>query len=215
MYQQSVSNGLASGFDGFRFDLMGILDITTMKQIARELKAIHQTSTFTEKVGRCLLVLIVTFWLISSTLNNYNYGFFANRASDTIKQTIVKGRSWTKSLRNQLTENIPWRPMSLTGESAFPISAYSHRAINYKDAMTMQRCLIILIFKVPNIGLRPRLAANSRLALHRSQRKGVPFLHGGRNFIEPRSVDNTYNLPDDVQQARLATLTSSLHYTGH
>ena len=59
------------GFDGFRFDLMGILDITTMKQIAQELKAIHPNIYLTEKVGRCLPVLIVTFWLISSTLNNY------------------------------------------------------------------------------------------------------------------------------------------------
>jgi pullulanase, type I len=208
--QQSVQQWVSLyGFDGFRFDLMGILDITTMKQIAQELKAIHPN-----------IYLYGEGWQMPTGLDSdllahqFNaeqlpeYGFFSDHFRDTIKQTIVQGSRLDKELATSWLENVLTANVGLTGEPHF---LAPHQAINYVECHDNATVFDYFDIQNPNISLRQRLA-NSRLALHIVLlAQGVPFLHSGQEFYRTKNlIDNTYNLPDDVNKL---DWLRSLHYT--
>ena len=77
------------GFDGFRFDLMGILDIQTMTEIAEELREIYPN-----------VYLYGEGWKMDTGLSEdqlahqYNskrlpdFGFFSDNFRDTVKRTL-------------------------------------------------------------------------------------------------------------------------------
>ena len=94
------------GFDGFRFDLMGILDIQTMNELAEELKASYPN-----------IYLYGEGWKMATGLDSEllahqykaaeltDYGFFSDNFRDTIKETILNkqrltGSEWTSSMAN-------------------------------------------------------------------------------------------------------------------
>ena len=198
--QQSVQQWISLyGFDGFRFDLMGILDITTMKQIAQELKAIHPN-----------IYLYGEGWQMPTGLDSdllahqFNaeqlpeYGFFSDHFRDTIKQTIVQGSRLDKEHATSWLENVLTANVGLTGEQHF---LAPHQAINYVECHDNATVFDYFDIQNPNISLRQRLA-NSRLALHIVLlAQGVPFLHSGQEFYRTKNlIDNTYNLPDDVNK---------------
>lgn len=208
--QQSVQQWVSLyGFDGFRFDLMGILDITTMKQIAQELKAIHPN-----------IYLYGEGWQMPTGLDSdllahqFNaeqlpeYGFFSDHFRDTIKQTIVQGSRLDKEHATSWLENVLTANVGLTGEPHF---LAPHQAINYVECHDNATVFDYFDIQNPNISLRQRLA-NSRLALHIVLlAQGVPFLHSGQEFYRTKNlIDNTYNLPDDVNKL---DWLRSLHYT--
>ena len=208
--QQSVQQWVSLyGFDGFRFDLMGILDITTMTQIAQELKAIHPN-----------IYLYGEGWQMPTGLDSdllahqFNaeqlpaYGFFSDHFRDTIKQTIVQGSRLDKEHATSWLENVLTANVGLTGEPHF---LAPHQAINYVECHDNATVFDYFDIQNPNISLRQRLA-NSRLALHivlLSQ--GVPFLHSGQEFYRTKNlIDNTYNLPDEINKL---DWLRSLHYS--
>ena len=208
--QQSVQQWVSLyGFDGFRFDLMGILDITTMKQIAQELKAIHPN-----------IYLYGEGWQMPTGLDSdllahqFNaeqlpeYGFFSDHFRDTIKQTIVQGNRLDKEHTTSWLENVLTANVGLTGEPHF---LAPHQAINYVECHDNATVFDYFDIQNPNISLRQRLA-NSRLALHIVLlAQGVPFLHSGQEFYRTKNlIDNTYNLPDDVNKL---DWLRSLHYS--
>ena len=208
--QQSVQQWVSLyGFDGFRFDLMGILDITTMKQIAQELKAIHPN-----------IYLYGEGWQMPTGLDSdllahqFNaeqlpeYGFFSDHFRDTIKQTIVQGSRLDKEHATSWLENVLTANVGLTGEPHF---LAPHQAINYVECHDNATVFDYFDIQNPNISLRQRLA-NSRLALHIVLlAQGVPFLHSGQEFYRTKNlIDNTYNLPDDINKL---DWLRSLHYT--
>ena len=208
--QQSVQQWVSLyGFDGFRFDLMGILDITTMKQIAQELKAIYPN-----------IYLYGEGWQMPTGLDSdllahqFNaeqlaeYGFFSDHFRDTIKQTIAQGSRLDKEHATSWLENVLTANVGLTEEPHF---LAPHQAINYVECHDNATVFDYFDIQNPNISLRQRLA-NSRLALHIVLlAQGVPFLHSGQEFYRTKNlIDNTYNLPDDVNKL---DWLRSLHYT--
>ena len=208
--QQSVQQWVSLyGFDGFRFDLMGILDIATMKQIAQELKTIYPN-----------IYLYGEGWQMPTGLDSdllahqFNaeqlaeYGFFSDHFRDTIKQTIVQGSRLDKEHATSWLENVLTANVGLTGEPHF---LAPHQAINYVECHDNATVFDYFDIQNPNISLRQRLA-NSRLALHIVLlAQGVPFLHSGQEFYRTKNlIDNTYNLPDDVNKL---DWLRSLHYT--
>ena len=208
--QQSVQQWVSLyGFDGFRFDLMGILDITTMKQIAEELKAIHPN-----------IYLYGEGWQMPTGLGSnllahqFNaeqlpeYGFFSDHFRDTIKQTIVQGSRLDKEHATSWLENVLTANVGLTGEPHF---LAPHQAINYVECHDNATVFDYFDIQNPNISLRQRLA-NSRLALHIVLlAQGVPFLHSGQEFYRTKNlIDNTYNLPDEINKL---DWLRSLHYS--
>lgn len=196
------------GFDGFRFDLMGILDTKTMNQIAHELKAIYSN-----------IYLYGEGWQMNTGLDNqllahqYNaeqltdYGFFSDNFRDTIKQTIAQANRIENQYTPNLLENILTANIGLIGSPHF---LKPQQAINYVECHDNATAFDYFDITNPEITLKERIA-NSRLALHLVLlAQGVPFIHSGQEFYRTKGlVDNSYNLPDKINKL---DWMRSLHY---
>lgn len=196
------------GFDGFRFDLMGLLDLETMTEIADELKALYPN-----------VYLYGEGWQMATGLDSqllahqFNaaqlpaYGFFSDHFRDTIKRTIAQGRRLDSSEEASRMENVLTANVGLAGPGHFTAP---HQAIQYVECHDNATVFDYFDIVNPSISLRQRLA-NSRLALHLVLlAQGVPFIHSGQEFFRTKNLlDNTYNQPDDINKL---DWLRSLHY---
>ena len=187
------------GFDGFRFDLMGILDHQTMMEIQEELTAIYPN-----------IYLYGEGWKMDTGLepdllaHQYNaeqlrpYGFFSDNFRDTIKRSILnEGRVdspyQANDLANVLTANI--------GCKGAPHFVRPQQAINYVECH--DNATFYDYLKVEDPTISPELRhTKARLGLHLVLlAQGVPFLHAGQEFYRSKGLEeNTYNLPDSLNQ---------------
>ena len=198
------------GFDGFRFDLMGILDRRTMMEIQEELVAIYPN-----------IYLYGEGWKMDTGLDpellahQYNasqlrpYGFFSDNFRDTIKRSIlnegrIDSRYQANDLANILTGNV--------GLKGAPHFVRPQQAINYVECHDNATFFDYLKVEDPNISEEVR-QAKARLGLHLVLlAQGVPFLHAGQEFYRSKGLEeNTYNLPDALNQ--LDWLSSTAYET--
>ena len=207
--KQSVKQWVSLyGFDGFRFDLMGLLDTVTMQEIAAELKEIYAN-----------IYLYGEGWQMDTGMaseqlaHQYNadqlpdYGFFSDHFRDTVKKTIAQGQcSDGKDPASQL-ENVLTANVGLKGAAHF---AAPHQAVNYVECHDNATVFDYFDIVNPEISLRERLA-KSRLALQLVLlAQGVPFLHSGQEFFRTKNlIDNSYNQPDELNKL---DWMRSLHY---
>ncbi|WP_151621227.1 type I pullulanase [Streptococcus intermedius] len=187
------------GFDGFRFDLMGILDIETMKQIAEELQFLYPN-----------VYLYGEGWRMNTGLDNNrlahqfnadklpSYGFFNDHFRNTIKATIAKGKQLQEKHSISSIENILTANVGVTGTKHF---IAPHQAINYVECHDDATAFDYFAIQNSKIDLKEQLD-NARLALHLSiLAQGVPFIHSGQEFFRSKNlIENTYNTPDTINR---------------
>lgn len=187
------------GFDGFRFDLMGILDIETMKQIAEELQSLYPN-----------VYLYGEGWRMNTGLDNnrlahqfnadklLSYGFFNDHFRNTIKATIAKGKQLQEKHSISSIENILTANVGVTGTKHF---IAPHQAINYVECHDDATAFDYFAIQNSKIDLKEQLD-NARLALHLSiLAQGVPFIHSGQEFFRSKNlIENTYNTPDTINR---------------
>ncbi|BAW17910.1 pullulanase, type I [Streptococcus intermedius] len=187
------------GFDGFRFDLMGILDIETMKQIAEELQSLYLN-----------VYLYGEGWRMNTGLDNNrlahqfnadklpSYGFFNDHFRNTIKATIAEGKQLQEKHSISSIENILTANVGVTGTKHF---IAPHQAINYVECHDDATAFDYFAIQNSKIDLKEQLD-NARLALHLSiLAQGVPFIHSGQEFFRSKNlIENTYNTPDTINR---------------
>ena len=187
------------GFDGFRFDLMGILDIQTMTEIAEELREIYPN-----------IYLYGEGWKMDTGLSEdqlahqYNakrlpaFGFFSDNFRDTIKRTLVAGHRRESQHSANDFANILTANVGKLGPAHF---TQPQQAIQYVECHDNATVFDYFQFEKEEIRLEDRKAL-SRLALHLVLlAQGVPFIHAGQEFYRTKGLeDNTYNLPDSLNQ---------------
>ncbi|MBF0818137.1 type I pullulanase [Streptococcus acidominimus] len=195
------------GFDGFRFDLMGILDIETMKQIEAELRLIHDN-----------IYLYGEGWKMATGLDSdqlahqYNaeklpqLAFFNDDYRDTIKKVLLNPQHL---VNKQLHEKIQHL---LTG-SRFSHFLSPEQSVNYIECH--DNATAFDYFHIENPSWTPhqqkRAASFGLQLLLISQ--GIAFLHSGQEFFRTKDeIDNTYNLPDAINRL---DWTRALRYREH
>ena len=187
------------GFDGFRFDLMGILDIQTMTEIAEELREIYPN-----------IYLYGEGWKMDTGLSEdqlahqYNakrlpaFGFFSDNFRDTIKRTLVAGHRRESQHSANDFANILTANVGKLGPAHF---TQPQQAIQYVECHDNATVFDYFQLEKEEIRLEDRKSL-SRLALHLVLlAQGVPFIHAGQEFYRTKGLeDNTYNLPDSLNQ---------------
>ena len=194
------------GFDGFRFDLMGILDIPTMTEIAEELREIYPN-----------IYLYGEGWKMDTGLSEdqlahqYNskrlpaFGFFSDNFRDTIKRTLVAGHRRESQHSANDFANILTANVGKLGPAHF---TQPQQAIQYVECHDNATVFDYFQLEKEEIRLEDRKAL-SRLALHLVLlAQGVPFIHAGQEFYRTKGLeDNTYNLPDSLNQLDWTSLS--------
>ncbi len=181
------------GIDGFRFDLMALIDQETMRQADRELRAINPnivlygepwtggTSPLLEKTDKTALRQVST-------------GAFNDDFRNALKGSPEGNEpGW---IQNSSKRDALKAAMLVSNWFASPA-----QSINY---MTCHDNLVLwdkLIESMPNATdpLRIETMKLGYLALFTAQ--GVPFIHGGEEFARSKGGNhNSYDSPDSVNQ---------------
>ncbi|MDY0277574.1 MAG: alpha-amylase family glycosyl hydrolase [Acholeplasma sp.] len=183
--------------DGFRFDLMGLLDLETMKEIEKELKVINPS-----------ILLYGEGWnmdnaLKSSERSNINnnilfpyYGHF-----NDYYRNIMKGNLHTDELGYAFGNSdhlSDVKRVILGSKNIFKNPQQSLNYIECHDNLTFYDQMILAGISSENLKDFQDFA-NHALALS----KGMIFYHAGQEFYRTKQlVENSYNSNDEINGIR-------------
>ncbi len=185
---------------GFRFDLMGLLDIETMNQVYKTLKDIDSTmicygegwnmpNSLPESQRACM----------SNTKALSEIGFFNDKFRDA-----MRGNQWNHTLGyvNGGKHNIHELIALITGSC---IDNYlfdnPNLTINYVE------CHDNYTFYDYTKKINPWLTEKTRIDYQALSlgivllSQGVPFIHAGQEFLRTKKgIENSYNIDDEINQ---------------
>ena len=180
--------------DGFRFDLMGLIDITTMKQACEQLKAIKPD-----------IMIYGEGWNMGTALPEDERCSKDNAEKVTdiaffndIFRDRIKGSTFEVGEKGYGTGDV-----EMIDDAAKLLTAgflNSEQSINYvecHDDMTSYDKLRKCCKKDEIIARQKLLIAFVLLA------QGVPFIHSGQEYCRSKNfISNSYNQPDEINKLK-------------
>lgn len=182
---------LTYDIDGFRFDLMGILDIATIQKAYKELSKLKPS-----------IYMYGEGWQMNTGLNDalcaHQYhakempaiGFFNDAYRNTIKDVLISGTIKDKTLIENLLSGS--RQMHFVSPT---------QSINYIECHDNATAFDFIQQKNPNWSIHDlkRAASFGLQVVLLSQ--GISFVHSGEEFFRTKDgLDNTYNVSDEINQ---------------
>lgn len=184
------------GVDGFRFDLMGILDSETMTLISNELRAIYPH-----------ILLYGEGWKMDTGLpthqlaHQYNahslqtIGFFNDTYRNHLKLALHDTNWLNHHPNRQLIETLLAGSVGVNYD--YSLYAFASQSVNYLECHDNATLYDYFITN----GLNDQTAQEkSKLALAILLiSQGMTFIHSGQEFLRTKNgLDNTYNLGDSI-----------------
>jgi pullulanase len=185
------------GVDGFRFDLMALIDLDTMKQAEAELRAINPSIVLYGEPwgggGRSAKVTPTN----KQTIRGTRIGAF----NDNIRNALV-GSPFDKAHGGFIQDGSSKEDLQRGIEGAWRIWAGTPgQAINYLSCHDNYTVWDKLKLSKPGASDQEmkEMMKLGYLLLFTSQ--GVPFLHGGEEFARnKKGHENSYNAPDEINE---------------
>jgi pullulanase len=177
--------------DGFRFDLMGLIDAKTLEEISAYG---HSQDPSFIVYGEGWAMGAYAGGLPLGTMDNHKalpeFGFFNDRYRDPLKKWL----SGDEGSRDDFKHAFVGSCLDYYGK---PLFLNASQSINYVE------CHDNATFFDAISGARPDLPLNDRLAICKLATGlvllsyGIPFIHAGEEIGQSKfGKDNTYNLPD-------------------
>jgi len=183
--------------DGFRFDLMGLIDIETMNELRQEL---HDLDEHIIAYGEGWNMYSSNLTDRMAHMDNKNVihtlGFFNDKFRETIKGATFNSEDNGYSMGNTNKVDIV-KEMVLGSAKDRYMFKYTTQSINYvecHDNLTyFDKALYIT--NDEELIKKQALLAISMVILS----QGVPFIHSGQEFLRTKGKDeNSYNSGDEV-----------------
>lgn len=203
------------GIDGFRFDLMGLIDRETMREITRELHAIDPTIlVYGEPWAGGVTPIDITN---KGVQKGKGWGAFNDDFRDGFRGEVFKpkepgflaaGANVARCKTGVLGGVTTWTDTPL-------------ECINYLECHDNHTLTDRLALTTPpdgpesRVGPKQRTEMNTMGALALLTSAGIPFLHSGQEFGRSKDgEDNTYNLGDQINNIRWADKSERHHLYG-
>lgn len=206
--------------DGFRFDLMGVLDIDTMNVIAERLKEIRpdlylygegwnggQSSLAEEKRA-----------FKASAKKMPGIGMFNDDIRDTIKGSVFYddhlgfvngGTHLENALRYGITGAVAHPQVDYDAYGSKPWAKEPGQSINYVSCHDNYTLWDKLSVSCPEASEEKKKAMNRLCAAIVFTSQGVPFIQAGEEFLRSKPLpekkgfaENSYNMPDTVNSIK-------------
>ena len=192
--------------DGFRFDLMGILDINTMNEISK--LCLERKKDFIIYGEGWNMPTLLPDNLKTCQFNNAktpNIGYFSDRFRDVIKGSTNSSEMANKGYCTGLFDNLTLVKDVVMASTCFYSDSYSYKSpkqvINYvecHDNSTLWDKLKVCC-KDESEELRKKrqkiIIAMTLLS------QGIPFIHAGQEFLRTKNGEhNSYILPDSINK---------------
>lgn len=192
--------------DGFRFDLMAILDVDTLNEISRKLHEINPS-----------VLLYGEGWTGGGSALAYDRAAFKDNARKTPDyayfndnyRDAIKGNTFEEAALGYISGNFHYRQSIITGLlGAAPWAQSPCQIVNYCEAHDNLTLWDKLILSVGVCSCEDRKKM-SRLAMALVLlAQGVPFIHAGQEFLRSKPLDNykfdhnSYRSPDYVNSLK-------------
>ena len=200
--------------DGFRFDLMGIIDMETMKMIRHEIDKIKPgILIYGEGWAADLSPMPESNRAVKRNIAQMpGIAAFSDDMRDALKgnhsQKISRGFVSGLSLREEAVKfgivGSGWHPQivySYVESSHEPWAAEPSQCINYADChdnFTLYDKLKLSVPRASDEELKKMVMLAGAIVL---TSQGIPFLHAGVEFCRTKNGNgNSYNAPDQVNQ---------------
>ena len=206
--------------DGFRFDLMGVLDIDTMNVIAERLKEIRPdiylygegwnggpSSLAEEKRA-----------FKASAKKMPGIGMFNDDIRDTIKGSVFYddhlgfvngGTHLENALRYGITGAVAHPQVDYDAYGSKPWAKEPGQSINYVSCHDNYTLWDKLSVSCPEASEEKKKAMNRLCAAIVFTSQGVPFIQAGEEFLRSKPLpekkgfaENSYNMPDEVNSIK-------------
>lgn len=189
--------------DGFRFDLMGLIDLTTMHIIRQKLEAVDEHILLYGEGWQMPTRLpkdALTHMYNHKTL--FNIGFFNDETREHIKGETFKLRSKGYAMGTLINRATIKKIIQAATHKKGGIQ-YPSQSINYvecHDNHTFYDKALVAMKDAPEA---KRLRAQ-RLSLEMVMlMQGVPFIHMGQEFARSKNgVENSYKSPDSINMVK-------------
>ena len=206
--------------DGFRFDLMGVLDIDTMNVIAERLKEIRPDiylygegwnggpSSLAEE--KCAFK--------ASAKKMPGIGMFNDDIRDTIKGSVFYddhlgfvngGTHLENALRYGITGAVAHPQVDYDAYGSKPWAKEPGQSINYVSCHDNYTLWDKLSVSCPEVSEEKKKAMNRLCAAIVFTSQGVPFIQAGEEFLRSKPLpekkgfaENSYNMPDTVNSIK-------------
>jgi len=183
------------GVDGFRFDLMGLVDLQTMIELKKAIQEVDPTIIVYGEpwaAGGSGLAEITTKDRIRGT----GIGAFNDHFRDAVKgSTRGPGPGFV-----QAGHEVDRLRAGLLG-SLNDWALEPHEALNYVDAHDDNVLWDKLLVSTGNASTAERVKMNNMALALVLTAQGRAFLHGGSEFLRTKDgVENSYNAPDAINQ---------------
>ena len=199
--------------DGFRFDLMGILDVTTMQQVRAALDEIDPS-----------IIVIGEGWSMGAAIpdgtaatqgqsaNLSGIGFFNDQFRDAVKGSVFNKTeagyvNGAASIKHDDAKVGILGNTGRTGATVGNWTAYDPgQSVNYAEAH--DNLTLFDKLKASMVGAKPAaiVAANKMAAVFVFTSQGLPFMQAGQEFMRSKyGDDNSYQSSDLVNSLKWAT----------
>lgn len=181
--------------DGFRFDLMGLLDVETMQEIRKELDKINPS-----------IIIIGEGWNMGFTLKDQDKAIPQNASklkgigffNDIIRDSI-RGNAFIENDKGFVSGDSMKTLDVLKGIRGEFVEAEPSQIVNYvecHDNHTLFDKLKLTENNEDQVKYMQRLATSIVLLS-----QGIPFLHCGQEFLRTKQgVENSYNKNDSINK---------------
>lgn len=183
------------GFDGFRFDLMGIIDSKTMQEIEAELSSLYPN-----------IYLYGEGWKMGTGLpeqklaHQYNayqlptISFFNDHYRDTFKNILLNPYYILEHQQQEKVQDL--LTGSINGHFIHPT-----QSLNYLECHDNATMYDYLNLKNPSMSRHDQKRAASFGLQLMLISQGPVFIHSGQEFFRTKDgLENTYNSPDSINQ---------------
>ncbi len=209
------------GIDGFRFDLMGIFDVTTMNQAFEEIKKINPSVMM---YGEGWTLPTVLDSSLQATIVNQKkmpmIGHFSDRFRDVIKGSSMKESMTDKGYCTGDITLVKLAAQNMAAQGTdidTPLFDQPHQVINYTECHDNQTLWDKIEGCCFDEDEKLRVKRQKMIIASTLFAQGIPFLHCGQEFCRTKQgEDNTYNMSDEINQVdwnRMVEYQDVVQYT--
>lgn len=199
--------------DGFRFDLMGLLDIETLRAAERKLRGINPD-----------MLLYGEGWTGGESplseerravLNNarrlHNFAFFNDSFRDAVKGSVFGAKD--RGYVNGAADDRHFEPIRAALSGVFPDDFWTddpRQTINYVECHDNLTLFDKLEKSLDGADLERIKQADKTAAALVLLSRGTAFIQAGQEFLRTKNGEhNSYNLPDSVNSIKWTSATEN------
>lgn len=201
--------------DGFRFDLVGLLDTETINEIVETVHAVRPDVVFYGE-GWTMNTGITKFGYQMATQVNSKmtpgFAYFSDTIRDALKGSVfnntetgyISGASGKESILEKCFMGL-----------AYPWCSTPSQSINYASCHDNMTLFDRIVNSTPNASREDQIKMNNLAAAIYMTSQGIPFVHAGEEMLRSKPKknggfdENSYASPDSVNKLKWDDLNSA------